>query len=666
MIQTFRRIGRIKMDQDSWQQMNELERKMYVLGMFCHDQESFVKREKEEDLFGRILTVNLDTKGKTISLVLGNQIAAMGDGAPLIFTKYAPGDPSIYYAHHDLGKIMSFDLHKTIKGFNSRIPWTQSEKSEEFLAHLLELGEAFFIEEGKDLVMDIERFEPDQREWLKRNYFEWEQNLEHDLNKKPKDYIEAVKECFYSLLGADAKAPNAFAFTIDGQYLIDGEFGEPYADALLFYLINKQYDHKGKSPCHGCSKEDILAKKLSIPLKFFGSTNPLFFDGVKNNNAYLSFSLCRDCNVELLYGMKYSRKKLSFYLLGLPTIVLPEFGILVTPDPSAIEHDTMDLVVRLLRRMDQRQALANAQNLLKRVKRFTLMFHGKLDPTSQEFVIHRFIPSIELESLLKKTQHFVKLNDEYRLTEMNQSLSIEALRYMIIPSSESHALKFDDYIKLNKEVTSLLSTYLQDSKFSAPLLIKSFVDIFNRKHIRDKSGSGLRLTPFVLTLYLEHLRSFNLLQGERKGMVKELTVKLLDENLKEYFENSSVYSQDTHAQGLFILGKFLRAVEKAMRAKKIKKTIVHRLNLRGIPANKIMSVSAMIMESMKVWECYIDLPLHAYYNEAIADIKDSTLTPEEIVFHILNGRAFEAYQEKLYFLNQPDKQVISEEETDDN
>lgn len=149
-------------------------------------------------------------------------------------------------------------------------------------------------------------------------------------------------------------------------------------------------------------------------------------------------------------------------------------------------------------------------------------------------------------------------------------------------------------------------------------------------------------------------------------MAKELTVKLLDEKLKDYFENSSVYQKDIHAQGLFILGKLLRSVEKAMRGKGIKKTIVHRLNLRGIPSNKIMSVSAMIMESMKVWECYIDLPLHAYYNEAIADIKDTTLTPEEIVFHILNGRAFEAYQEKMYFLENPSQKEKSEEDNDDN
>lgn len=113
-----------------------------------------------------------------------------------------------------------------------------------------------------------------------------------------------------------------------------------------------------------------------------------------------------------------------------------------------------------------------------------------------------------------------------------------------------------------------------------------------------------------------------------------------------------------YAQGLFILGKYISEVEAKQRQKDIKSLLINRLNLRGILVQKVLSVVAMVDEMRKVWETYYDAVTENYFRECLQGITKSSLLPEEVVFHILAGRAYEDYRRKLYFQEHPNKKMI--------
>ena len=125
---------------------------------------------------------------------------------------------------------------------------------------------------------------------------------------------------------------------------------------------------------------------------------------------------------------------------------------------------------------------------------------------------------------------------------------------------------------------------------------------------------------------------------------KPMTTILENSKLLDYFENNAeIYGENKHAQGLFILGQYISGIENMQRKKGIKRTAIYKLNLRGIPLQKVKSIMAIMDDMRQVWEVYNDLITDAYYRECMNDIENSSLSPEEVVFHILSGRAYSSY-----------------------
>jgi len=145
-----------------------------------------------------------------------------------------------------------------------------------------------------------------------------------------------------------------------------------------------------------------------------------------------------------------------------------------------------------------------------------------------------------------------------------------------------------------------------------------------------------------------------------------LTSKLQDEKITAYFNtHSQIYENNFYAQGLFILGMYIAAIESEQRKKDIKSTLISRLNLRGIPVQKVKSLMAMVDEMGKVWNIYYDSITENYYRECLQGIENSSLSPEDVVFHILSGRAYSNYLGAKYKLEHPDKIENTQEEQND-
>ncbi len=630
-----------------------------------------------KDDVGRLLELNLDTTKKVCYFSQGTQLIPEKKDELLVFSNYSPNDPSIYAAHISLKPLLQFELYNYVENNFKKIPWKEETRGKEFLNYLKDIQETFYRIENNIISLKYDKLIEDQQ----KDFPDPENipDLKNKLNKK-KDYNKAfqkyLKNYLTSTLEEFVTERQAYALKIDGKFLHQTDYAECYIDVLYYYLFDRHYlDNAKQGYCHICGNVSTLPKGIAIKQKFFGTTNPLYFDKVDGSLTHNAFSMCEKCNQQVLIGIQYASTKLRTTLLGLKTIVLPEIKFEIDNDEELIDPQKLNMATKLLERipLDQKRDDINTLNtLLRRLKEFTLLFYNKPSPTSQEFIINGMIKNINLKELIAKTEHLNKMVQDYNLGSLygyQACLSFEGLRYLILPSKESHpGMDQNDYTVLNKNIISSLGSYIYKRNFQYYDLICRFADIYNRKNnnLKTENKYFLNITPFLMTLYLDHLIKFNQLEGVSIMEQRNLISKLQDERITVYFNShSQIYENNFFAQGLFILGMYIAAIESEQRKKNIKSTLINRLNLRGIPVQKVKSLMAMVDEMGKVWNIFYDSITENYYRECLQGIENSSLSPEEIVFHILSGRAYSNYLGAMYKLEHPDKTEKNQEEQND-
>lgn len=660
MIHTYREIGKSRMYSDGYVQMSPAEQKKYILRQFCAEDEEFAYQIKRadgtrEDMVGRMIQMNLDTIKKQITFSRTFEISEGKSSEYMIFKNYAPNDPNIYGTQKAYKSILSFALLDYIVRERKDIAWTKPEELDKCIEYLQNIRDDYFVnDEVYGLRPNYLLLSDEQQEGFP------DPDLDDDLRElsKAKDIKkrkETLTENYFKRHFADYdRRYTAYSITIDGKYIHEVEEIAAFNfDVLYYYLIDKLFDGKVDGNCHICGNDRQLAKEVMLKQKFYGTTNKFYFDNTKNTRSYSSFSMCEQCFKEITVGTEYSRTRLTTRLLNLNCLILPEFEQGFAKNKEDIDPVQIKKIVRLIERQsasDRYNNLNTMHNLERRIKHFSLFFFFKPKATSQEFIVNKLINSVHLPSLLQKSEDLANLTMEHSLPKIfniNDSMSFEDLRYLVLPSIDSHEnLKPYEYQKINRDIINFLSAYLYSQKIDYDFIIKNFVNIFARKFNRlgKKSDYALKLSPYLLSLYFKHLNNFNMLKGLRSKEEKPMTTKLENKDILEYFQNHpQVYENNYLAQGLFILGWFLARLEYAQKKKGINRTAIHKLNLRGMPLQKIKSFMATIDELRLVWKVPENKLLEAYYRECMNYAETSIMAPEEVIYHILGGRAYNSY-----------------------
>ncbi|MCB5278683.1 MAG: hypothetical protein M0Q19_06265 [Candidatus Cloacimonetes bacterium] len=680
MISTYRLLGQNRMLNEGFYDMEEAEPKLYIIRQFCAEGNSFKYKKNGSDQVGRLIRMNLDTQNGTISFIQDNEISSTTCAQKLIFKNYAPKDPNIYGSHTSYKSIFSFALKNFIEKNRKAIAWSCPKQIDNCLDYLWNISERFFIEDDISIRPQYKLL-PDE---LQKDFPDPDLVPAIAQASKGKDqnkaFGNALKKYFDKSLAHLVGEKQAYALSIDGKLIHEiEELRTCYIDVLYYYMLDKKFtDSNSKGHCHLCSSYENLASDVAIKQKFYGTTYKPFFDNTKDTRSYTAFSLCKDCYHQVTVGTSFASSALNTYLINLSCLILPELkydgsnrDVLEEIDPEQIKT-----IVRLLKRQsveDRKSNLLSLRKLQDSFDNFSLFFYYVPSPTSQEFIINRFIKNISLPSIIDKSEDLCSLSLQNKLSSLfndNYSLSFDDLRLMVFPSRQSKPImKLTDFQKINRSILALLSAYLYSRPINMNTLIKNYVNVMNDK-FHNSSNSSYRwdLSPYLMNLYLKHLSNFNLLKGVRKMEEKTMTTTLQKQELVEYFENHPhVYGNNHFAQGLFIMGWFLNELEYKQKLKGINRTAVHKLNLRGIPAQKVKSISTAIDDLRLVWKVWTDPMLDAYYRECLSE-SDTSMFPEEVVYHILSGRSYCKYvgvlkgEEKKE--NQETKDTEMEEQND--
>jgi CRISPR-associated protein Csh1 len=676
MIHTYASMGRLLKAKDSYDLLSDMGKKRYLISQYCANLHSYGSRNAD-DPAGRLIILNLDTGHGNCRFELGPQLDPDKEMVYLIMQKMAPNDPLIFAGHRTPKPILAFELLEFILKNRNKIAWTDAAKVDACIGYLRNLRDTFFRDDALGLRPKYELFPAEQQE----GFPDPETNsilasCSNDSKLYKKKYSTEASGYFEKVISKLPAKKTAVALRIDGKFLQDTEHGDCYLDVLYYYLIDRVFiGSPNRGFCHICSEDKHLAKDVSLKQKFYGVKNPLYFDGVKTTNSSRGFSACQNCYANITIGSTFAMRCFESYFLGLNLMVLPEFSSVDAIDAHDLDPVKLRAIFSLMKNLDpdlRKDSLLAIESLESRIRSFSLFLFEKPGPSSQQFPVYGLINSIWLKGLRKKTEHFGKLVIEQELQKFmgRGSLSVEALRYLLYPSHESHpALKPKDYKIIHKQLVQFLSTYLKDQKYNYKQLIRQFVDIYARKHTHldsNVSGYYIDIAPFLMNLYFKHLLHFNLLEGVSSMEEKQMATTLDHEEIKHYFElHDQIYGNNYLAQGLFIMGFYIGEIEKKNRQKKIKATIIKRLSLRGIPVQKIPAVMALVDEMRKIYNCYYHTDLDAYYRECMTDYRKATLMPEEVVFHIMAGRAFQRYAERQYWLSVEELKGIAEHDDDD-
>lgn len=671
MIHTYASMGRILKDKDNFIQLSEIGKKRYLISQYCAELRRYGSR-KADDPIGRLIILKLDTSHGNCRFEMGPELDPDKEMDFLIMQKMAPNDPLIFAGHKSPKSILTLELLEFIIKNRNKIAWTDAEKVDKFIGYLQHLRDVFFRDDSPGIRLKYELLPTEQQKGFpdpatNTVLAAWKNNLPTYKKKYPteaSDYFEKV----ISKLPANK---TAYALQVDDRFLQDTDYGVCYLDVLYYYLVDRIFiESKNNGICHICSQDKHLAMNINLKQKFFGVKNPLYFDGVKTTNSSRGFSACQDCYINITVGSTFAMRYFESRFLGLDIMVLPEFSSVDAIDAHDLDPHKLRSILNLMKKLDpelRKNSLLAIEGLESRVKSCSLFLYERPGPNSQQFPVYGLINSIWLKGLRKKTEHLGEMVIEQDLQKFmgKGSLSVESLRYFLYPSRESYpALKPKDYKIINKQLVQFLSTYLKDQKFHFKQLIRQFVDINARKQIHldsNVSGYFIDIAPFLMNLYFKHLLHFNLLEGVSSMEEKQMATTLDHDEIEKYFKlHDRIYGNNNLAQGLFIMGFYIGEIEKKMRQKQIKATIIKRLNLRGIPVQKIPAIMALVDDMRDIYNCYYHTGLDAYYRECMTDYSKATLMPEEVVFHIMAGRAFQRYTERQYWLTVEGAKSITE------
>lgn len=539
--------------------------------------------------------------------------------------------------------------------------------SSEYDDFLSVLKDQFFMEDKNSIILNPDLLIDDQ----KYKYYKIREKLEEEKNKKI-----IISELFdmlvLSMYGSSdrKKLPSIAYITINGEHFLDYQdkkLWKPYIN-LVYYDLFQRFFNADKirfGICHVCSEEKNVIGEISLPMKFYGTTNSLFFNALSNSRAFQSFSICEDCLKGTLSGMKYIEHELRDNLFGIPCYLVPELT-----ESVEIFEVMFHSIIRILKDKDATEFSADVEEINKIMKKssskdlsFSLLFFDS--PTgSQVFEILKLIQHIEYKDLLEKIISMKKLSNKYRLflfssDKYSEELRLENLRYYLFPSYLNHPKP--DVSLYRKNILDIFAAFIEGRKLNYNNIISRFVDIYRRSYNNSNINS---LSPFKMVLFLTVFSQLDQIKGVSIMTEGKSITSIPVDMYREFFSvHSNVYENSTHRQGLFLLGTIINNIVSAQRKKrkqtaakdnntektKIKpaSTFMKKLDFNGIPGRRIPKLVAAAREYSNIYDVYEKSGIWGCMLDRLQGIEKTSMGGEEIVFYILTGISFGSYQARL-------------------
>ena len=146
-----------------------------------------------------------------------------------------------------------------------------------------------------------------------------------------------------------------------------------------------------------------------------------------------------------------------------------------------------------------------------------------------------------------------------------------------------------------------------------------------------------------------------------EGNTGDTVTEIQNKDYRKFFEaHRTIYENNFHRQGLFLIGTVINSIVSAQRKKssdktqeseeqgqrrKLSSTFMRKLNLSGIPARRVNRLVGEVQNFFQIYNknIYEEPGIWGNIMDRLQGIEESSMYPEEIVFYILTGISYANY-----------------------
>jgi len=650
MINNFKILGKSILSNEGYDSLSESEKiKLYLF------YQSIVPVQKDQAEFA--IAINFDTQKKQFRFEADKETRLENRSYFFAFPVGASNDKKKFLVTNSMmplySKIFS-DSVKYLKKVRSdkkskkRIDKTISPDYDKFLDSM---QQTFYVTQEKECILNKELMAADQREEFDK--------IEQELLEKQKKSAPIPIEKIYATF-IEKKFPQKITIAlikIDGKHILEyDQYNSSYIQLVYYDLFERFFIKDGikNYRCHLCHSKTECTGKISFPMKFFGTTNPLFFGDLNHKKHLNSFAICRECFQEVITGMKYVANELNEYLLGIPCYLIPAF------DEKEQNFEKKYKKIFNLIKTDKKgyqQEIDEINSLIKQSEKksfaFSLLFYDS-PPGKQDFTVIKFISHLEYRQLKDYLNFFDHYNNLYKLYQFDGKIFVNliTIRNLLFSSRK----KMDSKI-YRKDLLDLFADFVYGKSISYHMCIKRFMNIFKHNFLDSKRNVN-KLAAFQLIIILSVFNRIKPLTGVKKMSVTNGNVftTVYDDRFINFFEtHKEIYENEFHRQGLFLLGTLINSIiseqlkkrgkneDLNAQGKGLSSTFMKKLNYNGISPRRVHRLVAEVKNYAQIYNIYEPKGIWGSIMDRLQGIEQSRLNSEEIVFYILTGISFSNY-----------------------
>jgi len=628
--------------------------------------------EQRKDRAKNAIAINFDRQKREFTFELDKEITPVNRDYFFAFSVGAPKDKKKFLSTNNMGSFyrkvfddsLSYLAKKRNESKNKK--WFSENILKDYDSLIKKIKDMFYVKEGNDYILNKELLSTDKKDTLHK--------IEERIKDKQKDSSKPISvETLYNtfinmeLFANEGKSENKFPpvilAKIDGKSVLEYKNLKPSYINLVYYDLFERFfieNAQKEKICHICARNKEVIGEIPLPMKFYGITNYLYFENLKNQVAYRSFSICRECLKEVLTGMTYTSNELRDRILGITCYLVPS----METEEENFENKYRGIFKLLNKKEGYQKDIEEIDKLVRKSVRknfyFNLLFFDS-PPGSQVFNIIKLISNIEYQSLISKLKLFHDCNKAYQLSLLNNGIGLNDLRLHLFPSEKSHS-KSDPRL-YRKDILDLLEAFLQGHPVNYNILIKRFMYIYRLKFHRHKDSQPTidNLAAFKMVLLLSILDKIKPLRGVKtmESKAGNTVTEIQNEDYRKFIEaHEAIYEKSCYRQGLFLLGTVINSIINAQSKKfsdkaqdseaqrqrrKLSSTFMGKLNFSGIPARHVNRLVGEVRNFSNIYAVYEEPGIWGSIMDRLQGIEESSMKPEEIVFYILTGISYANY-----------------------
>jgi len=521
------------------------------------------------------------------------------------------------------GRKISFYTNNVVNHLTVTIPDIIAEIKEKFpdnkklIEYLNMVLNKFFVKQelvnkkDKKVSLNIIDFNKIKAEDIKDSFLSLEVSTIDDYKKKINEVV--VKKYFEN-------NNRIFLIEIDGKHILTTSFKEGYVSILYEYKLGKLLDDNTTGTCHICNTSKKILNGVKFPLTFYNTDKEEFFNNLNIKHSTKSFSICGDCYIFIISGMKYleniSRKnKYS----GVPFMIIPKTPK-HTEDYNYVRLKLTEQLGSTFKKTVEKLEKSKLDDLT-----FSILFYNK---KQSSFKIIREIDDLSYFNIRKINKLLESTNNGLLIIDYDGNenyFGLGDIKNILYSNS-----KFKDE-NIIKELLEIINAVYSNLPIAKSFLLNQIL-LNYKKNYYDKYTTSNFNNLLKSHLFIQFLIKNNNL--EMMKMQIETYTKIQNKELLEFFDKNQ--NLNKIEQGLITFGFLINKIIYAQNEKS--STFIKKVGFDGLDVHDLKELFSELEEYREIYKINkFDNAETSFISEIISKIQKDNISPTEINYYILFG-----------------------------